>query len=55
MSLRDAPTQPPPRPITLAQKLREKASAARVRATLELRSARDLEDAAARLELEERK
>lgn len=50
MSLREAPTQPPPRPITLAQALREKATAARVRATMELRSARDLDEVAARIE-----
>lgn len=52
--MRDAPTQPPPPPNMIAQRLREQATEARIRATLELRNARDLDEAAARLEREGR-
>ena len=50
--MRDAPTSPPPAPMTLAQRLREQATEARLMATAALRSARDLDEAAARIEKE---
>jgi hypothetical protein len=47
-------TQPPPPPETEAQRLRALATEARLRATRELATARDLEAVAARLEKEAR-
>ncbi len=50
MSQRDVPTMPPPAPTSLAQRLREQATEARLMATAALRSAKDLDEAAARIE-----
>ena len=48
---RTFPTQPPPSPSTMAQKLRAAATEARLRARREEQHARDLESAAASLEV----
>lgn len=49
------PAAPPPAPSTMAQRLREEATKARLMATAALRSARDLEAAAAAIEKGDRK
>lgn len=53
--MRDIPTAPPPPPLTMAQRLREQATEARLMATAALRSARDLDEVAAKLEREDRR
>lgn len=55
MTHRDAPTLPPPDPSTQAQRLREQATEARIRATRELHMAIELEQVAASIERGARK
>ena len=52
--MRDAPTSPPPPPKTMAQRLRELASEARLRSTRELHHATELDQVAAKMERENR-
>jgi len=52
--MRDAPTTPPPAPMTMAQRLREMATEARLRSTRELHHATELDQVAAKMEREAR-